>query len=56
MKHATTRMVFAYWDGLRGERAALRLQRRASLPAWAWAAYRTALAIAVLRIRHNRTR
>jgi hypothetical protein len=22
MKHATTRMVFSYWDGLRGERAA----------------------------------
>jgi hypothetical protein len=22
MKHATTRMLFAYWDGLRGERAA----------------------------------
>jgi undecaprenyl-diphosphatase len=36
--------------------AALRLQRRASLPAWAWAGYRTALAIAVLCIRHNRTR
>jgi undecaprenyl-diphosphatase len=36
--------------------AALRLQRRASLPPAAWAAYRTALAIAVLRIRHNRSR
>src|SRR4051812_2878505 len=35
--------------------AALRLQRRASLPAVAWAAYRTGLAIAVLRIRHNRS-
>ena len=35
---------------------ALRLQRRASLPPAAWAAYRTALAIAVLRIRHNRSR
>jgi hypothetical protein len=22
MKHATTRMIFSYWDGLRGERAA----------------------------------
>jgi undecaprenyl-diphosphatase len=36
--------------------AALRLQRRASVPPAAWAAYRTALAIAVLRIRHNRMR
>lgn len=35
---------------------ALRLQRRASLPPSAWAAYRIALAIAVLRIRHNRSR
>jgi undecaprenyl-diphosphatase len=36
--------------------AALRLERRVTLPGAAWAAYRTALAAAVLRIRHNRTR
>ena len=36
--------------------AALRLQRRASVPPAAWAAYRTALAVAVLRVRHNRSR
>jgi undecaprenyl-diphosphatase len=35
---------------------ALRLQRRASVPPAAWAAYRVALAAAVLRIRHNRSR
>ena len=36
--------------------AALRLARRVSVPPAAWAAYRVALAAAVLRIRHNRSR
>jgi undecaprenyl-diphosphatase len=36
--------------------AVLRLERRVTMPASAWAAYRCALAAVVLRMRHNRMR